>query len=52
MKHKETFSQAGHDGLPFHVVVQYYENDGSLHASYFEDWKSAEEFENEIIGVK
>ena len=48
MKHKETFSQGAHDGLPWHVVVQYWDNEGLLQAAYFDNFKDAENFELEI----
>ena len=49
--HKETFSQPSHDGIPFHVVVQYYE-DGELCAAYFENYNDAEDFERELNDIK
>ena len=49
MKHKETFSQSAHDGIPSHVVVQYWDENGDLQASYFGNWKDAEEFEKEAM---
>ena len=52
MIHKETFSQSAHDGIPFHVVVQYYDNDGSLHASYFKNGEDAAEFETELKEIE
>jgi hypothetical protein len=49
MRHKETFSQSAHDGLPFHVVVQYWDENGDLQAAYFETAIEAEEFEREYL---
>lgn len=46
MRYKETFANGGM-GLPFHVVVQYWDDEG-LQAAYFGSWEDAEEFEREI----
>ena len=47
-KYKETFIQPSYEGLPPHVVVQYWDKSGALHASYFANFEDAEEFEREI----
>lgn len=48
MRHKETFQQPAHDGLSPHVVVQYWDEKGALHASYFGNWEDAKEFEDQL----
>ena len=48
LRHKETFSQAAAYGLPWHVVVQYWDEEGKLNASYFDSWEDAVEFEKEM----
>jgi len=45
MKHKESFSQKAYQGVPAHIVVQYWDNEENLCAAYFDNWKDAEEFE-------
>ena len=45
LTHKETFSQSPYGGAPFHVVVQYWDETGALHAAYFKDAQDAQEFE-------
>jgi hypothetical protein len=52
MVHKETFSQSSGYGIPWHVVVQYWDDDGDLQASYFDSWESAEAFEQELRNAK
>ena len=48
MIHKETFTQPPHQGIPYHVVVQYWDENGDLQAKYFGNYEDAEAFEDEL----
>ena len=50
-RHKETFFQAGEEGIPSHWVVQFYV-DGSAfpEAAYFSTEKEARELEEALCG--
>lgn len=49
MRLKESFSQQAHEGIPWHVVVSYWDDDGSLMAAYFDNWADADIFVKEIL---